>query len=260
VYLASRDGKLNAFAAAGCGARVCGPLWTGSIGVSAEAAPAVANGVVYVTADNRMFAFPAAGCGAKVCRPLWRTIVVDGAIQGSGPSVSGGGTVYFASVNFTGSTTSTLYAFAAGGCGAFTCRPRWIAHPIDGDSIETTPVVANGRVYASTTSGLHAFNANGCGRAVCDPLWFGILDSMISGTSGSPVVAAGVVYYVQNNGHIGAFDARGCGQFTCVNIWSSITSSTTSLLTSPVIVNGRLYTAGSFAGQTPVVFVYSLPT
>ena len=257
VYIATSAGRLAAFAAAGCGAKVCRPLWTGAIGETAHAAPAVANGVVYVTSSTRMFAFRATGCGRATCQPLWRTTAVQGVVQGSGPAV-GNGNAYFGSVDFAGGGVSTLYAFNAAGCGTSTCRPRWVAHPAQGDSIETTPAVAGNRVYVSATGFLYAFDANGCGAAVCDFLWLGILDSTIAGTGASPAVAGGVVYFVQNNGHIGAFDAKGCGELVCTQVWSHITSSVTSILTSPAIVNGRLYVAGSFAGQTPAVFVYAL--
>jgi outer membrane protein assembly factor BamB len=257
VFIATSDGKLAAFAAAGCGAKVCKPQWTGSIGDSAQAAPAVANGVVYVTSSTRMFAFKAAGCGRATCPALWRTTPVQGVIQGSGPAI-GNGNAYFGSVDFAGESISTLYAFNAAGCGTATCRPRFIAHPAQGDSIETTPTVAGNRVYVSATGFLYAFDANGCGAAVCNFLWLGILDGFIAGTGASPAVAGGVVYFTQNNGHVGAFDAKGCGDVVCSQIWSHIAQSTGSIMNSPAIVNGRLYVSGAIIGQTPAVFVYAL--
>jgi outer membrane protein assembly factor BamB len=256
VYIASSDGKLNAFAAGGCGRATCTPLWRGTIGTSGEAAPAVAGGLVFAASQTRLFAFRAAGCGRATCSPTWRSITLNGLILNAGPAVSRG-VVYIGSTNTEPpETTGTLYAFTASGCGASTCRPRWIAHPLGGDGVNTTPAVANGVVYTSGTTGLFAFDANGCGRAVCDFLWLGLLDGFVSGSEGAPAVAGGVVYYDQNNGHIGAFDARGCGERLCTQLWSSIVSSVTSILTSPVIVNGRLYVAGSLAGQIPTVFVY----
>ena len=260
VYIVSNDGKLQAFNAAGCGRATCTPLWTGSIGgTSGDGAPAVANGVVYVTSGSRLFAFPAGGCGRATCSPTWRSIAAAGFIQHSGPTVDNGN-VYFASVNFSGpnGTVSTVYAFPAAGCGAFTCRPRWVAHPADGDGIESTLAVANGVLYATATGFLYAFNANGCGRSVCGFLWLGILDGMVAGSRSSPTVAAGVVYFVQNNGHIGAFDARGCGARTCVQIWSAITQDFDALLATPVIVDGRLYAAGPAFAQRPSIYVYHL--
>jgi outer membrane protein assembly factor BamB len=170
----------------------------------------------------------------------------------------GGSTVYFGSIDFADGTISTLYAFAAAGCGTGTCRPKWVAHPAQGDGIETTPAVAGNRVYVSATGFLYAFDASGCGAAVCDFLWLGILDGFVAGTGASPAVAGGVVYFTQNNGHVGAFDANGCGDLVCTQVWSHIAQSTGSLMNSPAIVNGRLYVAGAIAGTTPAVFVYAL--
>jgi outer membrane protein assembly factor BamB len=72
VYIASSDGLLRAYAEAGCGQPKCRPLWTGSIGTSADASPAVDNGVVYVTSQDGLFAFTASGCAQTTaqCPPF----------------------------------------------------------------------------------------------------------------------------------------------------------------------------------------------
>ena len=58
----SNDGRLNAFAAQGCGTATCPPLWQGLAGTQSilQSSPAVAGGVVFVGAfDGRLYAFPA---------------------------------------------------------------------------------------------------------------------------------------------------------------------------------------------------------
>jgi hypothetical protein len=264
VYIASSDGLLRAYAEAGCGQPKCDPLWTGPIGTSANASPAVDNGVVYVTSEDGLFAFLAAGCAAPKpnasCPPLWRSTPVDGVVQETGPSVDNG-TVYIASSDFSGQEGSSgiVYAFAAAGCGAAVCGPRWTARPAPFDNVGGTMAVANGVLYASSTGFLYAFDANGCGKSECGFLWFGILDGFISGTSASPIVAGGLVYFTQNNGDIGAFDAKGCGEQLCTPVWLTNTQPFDALLDTPVLVNGRLYVAGPRFGDQSAMYVYRLP-
>jgi outer membrane protein assembly factor BamB len=260
VYIASSDGLLRAYAEAGCGQPKCRPLWTGSIGTSADASPAVDNGVVYVTSQDGLFAFAASGCAQTTaqCPPLWRSTPAEGIVQEVGPTV-GNGLVYFASSDFSGGGSGTVYAFAAGGCGAAVCKPRWTAHPAQDDNVVGTMAVAAGVLYASTSDFLYAFDANGCGKPACGFLWLGVLSGTIAGTSASPIVAGGLVYFTQDNGNIGAFDARGCGDLVCTSVWSTNTQPFDALLSTPVLVNGRLYVAGPRFGDQSAMYVYHLP-
>jgi hypothetical protein len=268
LYIVSSDGRLLAFAAGGCGLSTCAPLWSGSMKSSAEAAPAVANGLVYATSSDRLVAFHAGGCGQAACAPVWASVPVAGSdtgsglIQGVGPTVSGD-KVYFASVDFASpdGKTSTIYAYPAGGCTStqnLNCPPLWVAHPSDFDSIQANLTVANGVLYGSAVGFVFAFDANGCGQAVCGFLWFGVLPGTIAGTGASPSVAGGVVYYTQNNGEIGGFDASGCGETECFPLWSTVTQPFEAFMTTPVIVNGRLYVAGPAVGAQPTMWVYHL--
>jgi outer membrane protein assembly factor BamB len=108
LYVGAGDGRLYAFASAGCGQATCGPEWSGptATGTSVSHQPAVANGVVYVgTSAGVVYAFAAAGCGTSSCPSAW-----SGAVDPSGPAapVSGpivwNGTVY-------ASAGATLAAF-----------------------------------------------------------------------------------------------------------------------------------------------------
>jgi hypothetical protein len=250
VYLTSFAGQLQVFRAAGCGVRQCQPVWTAQIG-SSTASPAVANGVVYAAGSDRLFAFNAAGCGAATCNPLWRSTLNTGQFLGSGPAVDNG-TVYVGTMD-TSNSTGKLLAFTASGCGTATCRPLWSGTAA---GISTTPAVANGTVYVGAGDGfLYVFKGSGCGRATCAPLWRGFpINGVVAATDASPAVAGGVVYFAQNNARVGAFDARGCGQALCDALWFFITDD--SIVNSPVIVNGRLYVAGSNFGSVPEMWVF----
>jgi outer membrane protein assembly factor BamB len=69
VYVA--DGStLKVYAAGGCGAATCDPVWTADLGAPATSAPTVANDVVYVGTQGAVHALPAAGCGAASCAEI----------------------------------------------------------------------------------------------------------------------------------------------------------------------------------------------
>ena len=267
VYIVASDGRLLAFTATGCGQASCAPLWAGNLKTSGTGAPAVANGLVYATSSERLVAFRAAGCGLKTCPPVWASQPVAGSdtgsglIQDSGPTVSGD-KVYFSSVDFQapGGKAGTVYAYSSAGCASTTslnCSPLWVAHPADFDSINTNLTISDGILYGSATGFVYAFDANGCGKPVCGFLWLGGL-GVSSGTGASPSVAGGVVYYTQFGGLIGGFDAGGCGDLTCGPLWSTVTQPFESPMTTPVIVNGRVYVAGPNVGGQPTMWVYHL--
>jgi outer membrane protein assembly factor BamB len=274
----SAAGRLDAFAARGCGAPVCAPLWQGLAGKQSilESSPAVGGGFVYVGAfDGRLYAFPARGCGKAICVPAW-TGATGGSIESS-PTVSGG-------VVYIGSDDGRLYAFAAGGCGRPQCAPLWsadlgsatfasspaiangivyigAAHSLsafaaDGCGAPTcdplwqavdeneffngSPAIAYGRVYIGYQTGLAAFSADGCGAALCDPLWllFGV--GFQAAVESSPTVANGVVYAGRNTGEVLAWSAEPCGSFVCDNIWSGMIRESV-VNSSPTILDGKLY-------------------
>src|SRR5262249_26352975 len=156
----------------------CKPLWAGNLKTSGNAAPAVANGLVYATSSERLVAFAARGCGKPTCPPVWASQPVastedgSGVIQDVGPTVNGD-TVYFASVDFLNpdGENSTISAMSSTACAAtrnLDCPAMWVAHPIPFDSIQSNLTVAGGVLYGSSEGLLYAFDANGCGAAVCD--------------------------------------------------------------------------------------------
>ena len=68
---------LQAFAAHGCGATTCSPLWTAALESPSSAPPVVAGGVVYAGSTGAVRAFDADGCGAPTC-PELAHVAVDG--------------------------------------------------------------------------------------------------------------------------------------------------------------------------------------
>jgi hypothetical protein len=105
IYVPTSDGRLVAFAAAGCGAATCPKLWEtplGAPGASPDVAPVVAGELVYAgTAGGTVIVAAAGGCGADTCAPL-TTLQVGGPVNGL---VVDGGRV------LVGTSTARLVAF-----------------------------------------------------------------------------------------------------------------------------------------------------
>jgi outer membrane protein assembly factor BamB len=235
----SNDGRLNAFAAAGCGHAICSPLWQGAAGTESvlESSPAVADGVVFVGAyDGRLYAFDTNGCGALLCQPLWRA-KTGGSIE-STPTIAGG-------VVYIGSDDGRLYAFDAGGCGATNCQPLWsgrLGYP----AFASSPAVSGGVVYIGSQHALSAFPASGCGSTSCAPLWQAI--DKLNFFNGSPAIAGGRVYIGLESG-LGVYDAHGCGRPRCHPLWTDFGSGAQAdVLSSPTVANGVVY-AGRNTGE-----------
>jgi outer membrane protein assembly factor BamB len=150
----SNDGRLNVFAADGCGQEVCQPLWKGIGGDESflVSSPAVAGGIVYVGGfDGRVYAFDVRGCGAVTCQPLW-VGEASGPIDSS-PAVAGG-------LVYVGSANGDVSVFSAAGCGVATCAPLWLGRTGGGIDI-ASPTVAGGFVLVSGGNFLFAFDASG---------------------------------------------------------------------------------------------------
>ncbi len=228
----SNDGKLNAFAASGCGQSVCAPLWQGKAGPESilNSSPAVAGGIVFVGAfDGKLYAFAATGCGKAKCDPLW-TASTGGSIESSPTVVNG--------VVYIGSDDGNLYAFPAQGCGQIACDPLW-SGPIGGPAFDSSPAVANGDVFIGSDHFLAAFPAGGCGHTTCDPLWRGTHQQDFLG--GSPAVFKDRVY-IGLESEVGVFDANGCGFPTCGPMWVDFGSGAQAIVaSSPTVANGVVY-------------------
>ena len=245
VYVGSQtnpnnnNGKLNAFAAEGCGQAVCAPLWQGDAGSESilESSPTVADGVVYVGAfSGKLFAFNADGCGMALCQPLWT--------GKTGGSIESTPTVYKGTV-FVGSDDGKLYAFRAKGCRKATCRPKWTA-ALDSAVFSSSPAIANGLVYIAGQHELAAFDASGCGAKTCSPVWQASDNNEFF--NASPAVSGGYVYIPWATG-LGVYAAAGCGQAVCDQLWQLFGDGfQAAVISSPTVANGVVY-AGRNTGE-----------
>lgn len=240
------SGKLDAFAADGCGQSVCQPLWQGDAGPVSiiDSSPAVWKGLVFVGAKD-LYVFNAAGCGKRHCKPVWTGRLGDK--TESSP-------VIYKGVVYIGDNDGKLYAFTATGCGALTCKPQWTAD-YAGSSFDygSSPSISNGVVYIASYDRLSAFDAEGCGKARCKPLWQGVPKSEGDGFifGGSPAIAHGRVYIPSSEDTYGVavYPAKGCGKAECVWSWFLTGPGTQSAIeSSPTIANGVVY-AGRNTGE-----------
>ena len=221
LYIAN-GATLDAFAATGstgCSGtpKVCAPLWTGAMSgnETSTAAPAVADGIVYVSNSvSGLYAFGATGttnCSAnstgKTCAPLWNA---PSAAYGVASAVANG-VVY----EITGSGKLAAFdATAAANCpGTSTVKtctraPLWTSAALTSGYLTSSPTVANGVVYVSSSNGgIYAYDAAGsldCAvpdttnsgtlttAKACSPLWSGPATGFTGG--GSPAIVNGVLY------------------------------------------------------------------
>ena len=176
------------------------------------------------------------GSTTKTCTPVW--VGLTGSRIASSPAVVGN-TVYVVD------NSDALYAFSAGGCGTFECRPLWRANTpgVKSPSFlsDGAPGIANGVAYVGADK-LYAFDANGvtgCSGTpkLCTPLWTGATGGDVL-TSAS--IGNGVVFVGAADGKLYAFKAGGCGSATCSPLWTAATSGRIANST-PAVANGVVY-------------------
>jgi outer membrane protein assembly factor BamB len=284
VYVTSSDDKLYAFDAtlnntncSGLPPKACAPLWTASgPGSEIGAAPAVANGVVYVAGLGTLEALDATGttnCSGtpKTCSPLWTAAI---GAEADGSAAVANGVVYVSSYDLQPSnsapTNGTLWAFAASGttnCSGTpkTCTPLWTA--ATGDDVESSPAVANGMVYtaasnaAATAGTVFAFDAAGTTHCsgtpkTCTPLWSASTAKAI--IDSSPAIENGILFIGSDDHDLYAFDASGsmnCSGTpkTCTPLWSGATGG---LVRSSPTPAGTIVYVGSGDGK---LYAFGLP-
>jgi outer membrane protein assembly factor BamB len=258
------DGGLDAFSASGttnCSGspKTCTPLWTGATGgcCGVSGAPAVSKGVVYVGSYDGLYAFSASGttgCSGtpKTCTPLWTSTSAGHISQAT--AVANG-------VVYVTEDAGNLYAFSATGttgCSGTpkTCTPLWTA-TISPNVLTSSPAVANGVVYvggAGSGGKLVAFSALGTTNCsgtpkTCAPLWTAAIAG--SSTNPSPAVANGLVYVGSwDKDDFYAFSASGTincsgSPKTCTPLWTVTTGGCCFSISSPAVVNGKVYVAGA---------------
>jgi hypothetical protein len=267
VYAVGMSG-LNVYDAAGvtgCSGspKVCGPLWTtGTFVFIGPGAPAVVNGVVYVTGTRPLLPLPggayviaydargSTNCTAGVCSPLWSSTAAPTDLLYQAPLAVANGMVYAA--EGTG-----VAGFDASGSTACTgtpkvCSPLWTATtPTQLSSLAYGgPAVANGTLFVAGLGGtLYAFDAsgnNGCGGAprACSPLW----TASVGDTRTTPAIANGTVYVTNALGTLQAFDAMGVNGCSgspkvCTPLWRYAPNVSGFTVTGlPAGANGVVYT------------------
>jgi len=148
-------GRLDAYAATGCGTGTCAPAWSRTFPTPASNPIMGRTGPIHLVSAGNLLAIDRA-TGAEV----WRAPV-------SSPALALPGGTLLATVAAPGGGDA-LAAFDAAGCGQATCAPTWTA-PLSG----TAPgsVVVGGRVaYVSTSDAVQAFDVSGCGAPACPAL------------------------------------------------------------------------------------------
>jgi outer membrane protein assembly factor BamB len=254
LYVDVGDGlyAFDARGTTGCSAppKTCAPLWKGQYGAGLDVpnSPAVANGVVFVSAQDGgdLQAYDAkgvTGCSGdpKVCSPLW-TAPMHG---GSAPTVVNG-IVY---VNTNDHGLSAFDANGVNGCSGVpkVCTPLWTGSEGGRDS---SPAVVKGLVFTGGGDNLAAFDANGttgCSGTpkVCTPLWQATVDP-----TGSPAVANGIVYTDTIFG-LQAFNATNGAPLWHADVHCVYCDS------SPAVANGIVYVGG---GLTKRMYAYDAST
>jgi outer membrane protein assembly factor BamB len=188
-------------------------LWKDDIG--GIDSPTVVDGVVYVASgDNTVYAV-----NANTGSLLWK--FATGSFLNSSPAVANG-------VVYVGSADYNVYALNASDGSKL-----W--NYTTGNEIQASPAVANGVVYISSGDrNLYALNAKTGSK-----MWsYGPADDWAVGDS-APAVWNGIVYAGGNNGMVAL--AANTGEL----LWSFTTGSGAS---SPAVANGVVYFGSGYSG------------
>jgi outer membrane protein assembly factor BamB len=188
---------ISAFAASGCGAATCSPLWTfappqfqGTVGPVA----APGGGEVYAVLYHPFTGSTPAdlvALSAATGQVNWQAPLGTSAIAGNLVKLASDGTSVYAAM--TSPAGRIVAAYLVGGCGAPTCSPTWTGSTTQPEISEgSRPVVAAGVVYLPDAAGVHAFAAKGCGAATCPE----IASVPVSGGAAFVTVDGGRLYAV----------------------------------------------------------------
>lgn len=149
---------LQAYAASGCGAPTCSPLWTAQLPAALyqfSAADAYAYALVRFSTPPTLVALDRATGSVA-----WTASLPDDSPRST--MTLAGGRVHVAG-------DATLYTFDAAGCGAATCAPVWTASL--GGWAAGGVISGGGVVFQAKANGqVLAFDAAGCGAPTCSPL------------------------------------------------------------------------------------------
>lgn len=213
------------------------PIWSVNIQPSSDVV--VDSGVVYVQSS---LGYPNGqssvyALDAKTGKLIW-SVVTQPLLHSSSPTVANG-------IVYMGGVDGTLFALDARNG-----KTLWTAFLGTNNAIVTAPMVDNGRVYVEADSyGLFAFNAK-TGKQ----LWFAASDPY----AGSPAVAYGMIYFTEDIGIMQAYN-----ETTGKLVWQQ---PNCDLSSSATVANGVVYASArnsgviAFAAKTgKVLYTYSNP-
>lgn len=241
-------------------------LWTAPLGAAGWSAPAVFEGLVYVSdLAGRLQVFDAAGVDGctgvpAVCSHLWQATLGTGVpYSWLLTPVIEGGVVYVGLGSSVGPNVFAIDAHGSQGCGGEpkVCAPLWSARA--GTTGNESPVevsVAGGRVYARRSDWLSVFepSAESCGGSPleCAPVW----GAVAGPNNPTPVLVADGWVYAAGRDGVDVFDGvTGCRPVagdpvpvTCPPVWTSRTGSASSGGSAPAVAGGVVVT-GSQTGR-----------
>jgi hypothetical protein len=196
--LSSTD--LVVFDARGCGARVCSPVWRGTLPDRQLkwGPPAVGSGSVFVSLSvdggTQVRAFDAAGCGAPTCQSLWRAWRSEGMPQVAADVVYA-------------QSSQAVEALAADGCDAATCEPTWLGRTFVND---VGGMAIGGGWVLVANQRLFAFRADGCPAGIeCEAEW-----TSGYGVGGTTTISNDVAFVGSSQG-LEIYRIAGCGALVC---------------------------------------------
>ena len=219
--------ELASYAAAGCGAMRCGPVWTQPAGGN----PVVVGDKVVATAS---VVVPPPTCFVNCITYRGGTFdAATGAVAAGGggqtmgqyPVVADGG-LYHWSVGvtyFTPPRPTYLYQLDEPSVAGVLPTPR-----VGGYLAPQPFAIVDGSIYLVVNGRIDAYlkgTQAGCAINVgCVPTWSANLAN-IGVWDGLVTVANGLVYTSENNGDVEVFNAAGCGATTCAAVWTASAGS-----------------------------------
>jgi len=184
----SSGATVRAYAAAGCGAATCPPVWSVDLAGTVLGMAADAGGRLYA-----------------LIRPSGNLELVvldrsDGAVRWTAPLPGDVGYMTVAGGRVHVASGPTLSTFDGAGCGASTCGPQWTA-ALPGTAT-ANPVSGGGVVYVAADNGaIVAYDAGGCGAPSCAPL----VTLTVPGPPGGLVVSDGRLFVNRSDQTVTAF-------------------------------------------------------
>lgn len=234
VYIGSNDGNLHCLDASGIGGGATTQHWFSSVGNGWVSSPAIYGGNVYVaTADGALGRIVIRCVSSQTGVMIWskNLSIQNDLTRISSPTVVNG-KVYATSHNAT-SSEGMIYCLDATGADG-TTTVIWENTTGTDDYIESSPAVANGKVYVgSDDHKLYCFDAS-----TGEQMWsFSTGDSVIS----SPAVADDLVYVGSDDGKVYCLNALNGDE-----IWNYTTGD--PVKSSPAVADGKVY-VGSNDGK-----------